>query len=243
MARVDDAVAKIRELVRTGELRPGQRLPPEQELAAQLGMSRNSLREAVKVLEAARVVVVRQGDGTYVTSLSPRILFEGIGVGVELLQGQHLLEVLEVRRMLEPAATAAAALRLTEPGLATVRAHLEAMAETADEAEAMVAHDMAFHRSIVAAAGNEFLVSILDGIAQSTLRVRVWRGLLHSSAAERTLTEHRAIVAALEQRDPLVAHAAATMHIATSVKWLMQSVPSLNGHAPLDESPHPEAAA
>jgi DNA-binding FadR family transcriptional regulator len=71
---------KAIEQIRTGALPPGSRLPPEPDLAAQLGLSRNLAREAVKALAVARVLEVRRGDGTYVTSLQPSLLLEGLGV-------------------------------------------------------------------------------------------------------------------------------------------------------------------
>ena len=71
MALTDQAIAKIKDLIVTGEFAPGARLPKEQELAEQLGLSRNSLREAVRALTLVGVLEPRQGDGTYVTSLSP----------------------------------------------------------------------------------------------------------------------------------------------------------------------------
>src|SRR3954452_8936418 len=113
MALTDEAIAQIRTLIQSGQLRPGSRLPPEQQLAAELGLSRSSMREAVKALETARVLDVRRGDGTYVTSLAPNLLLQGLGFAIELLQDHNLLEVMEVRRMLERIATAAAASRIT----------------------------------------------------------------------------------------------------------------------------------
>src|SRR3954453_8970286 len=73
----DKAIARIRELILTGELRPGSRLPPEQQLAVQLGLGGNLMREAVKALVVANVLEVRRGTGTYVTSLEPELLLEG----------------------------------------------------------------------------------------------------------------------------------------------------------------------
>jgi GntR family transcriptional regulator, transcriptional repressor for pyruvate dehydrogenase complex len=71
MSLTDEAIARIRELIRSGRFPPGARLPPEHQLAAELGMSRSPIREAVKTLSVARVLDVRRGDGTYVTSLAP----------------------------------------------------------------------------------------------------------------------------------------------------------------------------
>jgi GntR family transcriptional repressor for pyruvate dehydrogenase complex len=93
MALPDEAIATIRSLIQAGELKPGTRLPPEQQLAARLGLSRNSMREAVRALESARVLDVRRGDGTYVTSLAPGLLLEGLGFAIDLLQDNSLLEV------------------------------------------------------------------------------------------------------------------------------------------------------
>lgn len=87
MSLTDKAIEQIRELIRSGALPPGAKLPPEPDLAAQLGLSRNLAREAVKALAVARVLEVRRGDGTYVTSLQPSLLLEGLGGAVELLQG------------------------------------------------------------------------------------------------------------------------------------------------------------
>src|SRR5829696_5000356 len=114
VALTDEAITRLRGMIQSGELPPGARLPPEAQLAAQIGLSRSGVREAVKVLESARVLDVRRGNGTYVTSLAPGLLLEGLGVAVELLRDDTLLEVMEVLRLLEPAATAVAALRMSQ---------------------------------------------------------------------------------------------------------------------------------
>src|SRR5205814_8689563 len=131
MARslTDEAIDRIREFVRSGRFPAGAKLPPEHELATELGISRSPTREAVKALELARVLEVRRGDGTYVTSLAPSLLLEGLGSAVSLMSGNTIVELTEVRRLLEPAATGLAATRITDEELATVREHLDAMYE------------------------------------------------------------------------------------------------------------------
>src|SRR5258708_24642751 len=81
----EEAIDKIRELIVSGSWGPGDRLPKASELAAQLGLSRNSLREAVRALSQLRVLEVRQGDGTYVSSLEPALLLESTGFVSPLL--------------------------------------------------------------------------------------------------------------------------------------------------------------
>jgi GntR family transcriptional repressor for pyruvate dehydrogenase complex len=220
MALTDEAITTLRNMIQSGELPPGSRLPPENQLATQMGLSRSGVREAVKVLESARVLDVRRGDGTYVTSLAPRLLLEGVGFAVELLQGDTLLEVMEVRRLLEPAATGLASLRATDEQLAEVGELLRQMRAAAADAEELVQADIAFHRAVIASTGNETLTSLLDGLSGRTVRARVWRGLVEANVTQATVDEHSAIYRALQARDPFLASAAALVHVNTSESWL-----------------------
>ncbi|MET9762845.1 FadR/GntR family transcriptional regulator [Streptomyces sp. NPDC006372] len=228
MSLTDKAIEQIRELIRTGALPPGSKLPPEPELAAQLGLSRNLAREAVKALAVARVLEVRRGDGTYVTSLQPSLLFGNLGGAVELLQGDSgaLLDLMEVRRLLEPAATALAATRISDEQLTQVRKHLDAMRAARDDVEALNAHDAAFHHAVVSATGNESLLTLLEGVSGRTLRARIWRGLVDSRVAGRTIEEHEAIFAALSARDPALSQAAALLHVSNTERWLREHLES-----------------
>ncbi|MES5823236.1 FadR/GntR family transcriptional regulator [Streptomyces sp. RG80] len=228
MSLTDKAIEQIRELIRTGALAPGSKLPPESELAAQLGLSRNLAREAVKALAVARVLEVKRGDGTYVTSLQASVLLEGLGGAVELLQADAgaLLDLMEVRRLLEPVATGLAATRITDEQLAEVRHHLDAMREARDDVELLNAHDAAFHRAVVAATGNESLLALLEGVSGRTLRARIWRGQVDGWAAVRTITEHEAIFEALAVRDASLSQAAALLHVSSTERWLREHVES-----------------
>jgi GntR family transcriptional repressor for pyruvate dehydrogenase complex len=220
MALTDEAITKLRNMIQSGELPPGARLPPENQLAAQIGISRSGVREAVKVLESARVLDVRRGDGTYVTSLEPRLLLEGVGFAVELLQRDTLLEVMEVRRLLEPAATGLAAQRISDKQLEVLASALQDMRDAASDPEMLMHADLAFHRAVIASAGNETLLSLLDGLSGKTVRARIWRGLVLGNVTETTIDEHRAIHDALLARDPFLAQSAALIHVNTSESWL-----------------------
>jgi GntR family transcriptional regulator, transcriptional repressor for pyruvate dehydrogenase complex len=220
MALTDEAITTLRNMIQSGALPPGTRLPTENQLAAQMGLSRGGVREAVKVLEAARVLDVRRGDGTYVTSLEPKLLLEGVGLAVELLRGETLLEVMEVRRLLEPAATGIACLRINDDQLGELEKLLERMADSRDDVEALIQADVAFHRLVTESTGNETLTSLLDGLSSRTVRARAWRGVVEANVTQATLDEHRAIFAALSGRDPMLATAAALVHVSTSQAWL-----------------------
>ena len=216
----DRAIASIQELIRNGDLPPGSRLPSEAELAVQLGVGRSSIREAVKALELARVLDVRHGDGTFVTSLEPHLLLEGVGFAIELVQDDSVLEVVEVRRLFEPVATGLAASRIDAATLDRLAGHVAGMEQAGDDQEQLIHHDQAFHSAVYAATGNRTLVPILDGLSSRTLRARTWRGVIEADASQQTIREHRAIHQALADRDRRLAEAAALMHVNTSERWL-----------------------
>ena len=220
MALTDEAISKIRNLIQADKLAPGSRLPPEPQLSAQLGLSRSGLREAIKALELARVVDVRRGDGTYVTSLAPQLLLEGFGYAVDLLRDDSLPQIMEVRRLLEPAATGLAAIRISDAQLDQLGDLLEQMRAAADDAELLIGYDADFHRTVAAATGNESLMSLLEGLSGRTMRARLWRAMTTDNVAGRTITEHESIYQALRARDQLLAHSTALVHVNTSEAWL-----------------------
>ncbi|MGI5351268.1 FadR/GntR family transcriptional regulator [Streptomyces sp. CA-250714] len=223
MAVTDEAIEKIKSMIVSGALAPGDRLPRESELATELGLSRNSLREAVRALSLIRVLDVRQGDGTYVTSLDPKPLLEAMSFVVDFHRDDTVLEFLAVRRILEPAATALAATRIAVAELDALESGLDALGPE-PSVEELVAADLEFHHRIVAACGNSVLCSLLDGLAGPTTRARIWRGLTQQESVSRTLEEHRQILAALRARDPEAARSWSTVHIAGVEQWLRSTL-------------------
>lgn len=238
----DEAIGRIRQMIVSGALHPGDRLPPEAELATSLGLSRTSLREAVRALSFLNVLDTRQGDGTFVSNLGPGLLLDALELAVDLQRGDALLDILRVRRILEPAATGLAATRITPPQVAELRAMIPA--GPAEDVEHLVDTDLAFHRAIARAGGNGVLVSLLDGLAGPTVRLRVWRGLSEADSTDRTLVEHTAIVDALAAGDADLAHAASTVHIAGVQKWMASALAVSGGEQPRSRGgpPAPQAA-
>jgi len=215
----EHASDKIRERIGYGAWGAGDRLPKESELAGELGISRNSLREAVRALSQLRVLEVRQGDGTYVSSLEPGLLLESTGFISHLLLGETELELYEVRRILEAAAAALAAGRIDAQEKVDLGQSLERM-RAAQSVEELVEADVAFHALIAKAAGNTVLTSLLASLSTRTMRIRLWHGRAADDALEETREEHRRIYEALIAGDPELARATATAHIASGERWL-----------------------
>ena len=224
----DQAILKIKDLIIAGEFGAGAKLPPERDLAARLGLSRNSLREAVRALALIGVLDTRVGDGTYVTSLDADMLLTGMGFVGDLLEGATLLEVHQVRRILEPVATGLAATRLTENDFLALEACLSQMDE-ADDTQAFIDADTEFHRIIVTASGNAMLASVIQNLSGGMMRARLWRTITEHGAAEITNQRHRDIYVALRAGDAEQASAADLLHLADGERWLQRQLAM--GHA------------
>jgi DNA-binding FadR family transcriptional regulator len=229
MALTDEAIERIKGMIVSGELRPGDRLPKEADLAGRLGLSRNSLREAVKALSLIRVLDVRQGDGTYVTSLRPEVLLDTMGFVLDFHGDDSVLHLLGVRRILEPAATAMAALVMSDDEIESLTALIAVNGDgpdvdDVDGLNALIAADLEFHRRIAVGSGNPVLASLIESLSGPTLRARVWRGLTQEKAVDRTVEQHQAIHQALAAREPELARSWATVHIAGVEDWLRRAL-------------------
>jgi GntR family transcriptional repressor for pyruvate dehydrogenase complex len=217
-SQTDVVIDAVKAMLSSGELHPGSRLPVEKDLAAQLGVSRGSLREGVRALATLGVLETRQGDGTYVTALDPQQLLSPLGFLADLQQPAHATELLAVRRVLEAESVALAAPRLTEDELA----QLEELLATVDrilasdpdmDLEAFIDADTRFHQLIARASGNGPLAAIIDSLVGRTFRARLWRAISHRGSVRETQAEHRAILAELVRRDPERARIRMSVHL------------------------------
>lgn len=217
-SQTDVVIEGIKNMLTRGELAPESRLPTEKDLAAQLGVSRGSLREGVRALAALGVLEPRQGDGTYVTSLDPRILLSPLGFLADLQQPAHVADLLAVRRVLEAESVALAATRVTEEDLAEmdrVLASVDGMIQSEPDIdlEAFIHADTEFHRLIARASGNRPLAAIIDTLVGRTFRARLWRAISHRGSVREAQAEHRAILDELTRRDPDRARIRMAMHL------------------------------
>jgi GntR family transcriptional regulator, transcriptional repressor for pyruvate dehydrogenase complex len=143
----------------------------------------------------------------------------------DLLTGPTLRELYEVRRILEPAATALAASRLTDEDFAAIDESLERM-DAAETTQAFIDADVDFHRVIVNACGNATLASLIQNLAGGTLRARTWRAIHERGALESTKRLHHDIYYALRQRDAEFSAAADLVHLAAGERWLLGVIDS-----------------
>jgi GntR family transcriptional regulator, transcriptional repressor for pyruvate dehydrogenase complex len=217
-SQTDVVMQSIREMVSRGELKPGARLPVEADLATRLGVSRGSLREGVRALAMMGVLDTRQGDGTYVTALDASMLLAPMRFVVDLQPGHHAQEVATVRRVLETEAAARAALRIDDEQLLAAHTVLDGVAglaadESLDEADRYLEADVAFHRIVAQASGNDVLETLIEALSSRTIRTRLWRAVSEQGAVARTHQQHVEILRALDAHDPDRARTAMAFHL------------------------------
>ncbi|SDY85869.1 FadR/GntR family transcriptional regulator [Herbiconiux ginsengi] len=205
-SRTDRVIDSIKSMIVQGELKAGDRLPVEKELSRRFGVSRGSLREAVRALASLGVLETRQGAGTYVTDLDPTALLSPLGFYADLQDAAQAAHLLSVRRVLETEAAGLAAIRLGEEELDELDAILDAVQAAVTRGsvnpEEFIDADAAFHRAIAAASGNPALSALIDALVTRTLRGRLWRAITDRDSVNVAHAEHRAVLVALRARDP-----------------------------------------
>ena len=217
-ALAEEIIASLLRLIQERHLQAGDRLPPERELAAMLGVSRPSLREALRELSVMNVVEMRQGDGTYITSLDPQDLVEHLGF-VFSLDDSTFSQLLEARRVVEPELAAIAARRITDEQLERLDSYLDQSQRALGDSQAFLEADLALHELITESAGNPILTRFMASISQLGRASRLLTVEL-PGVPEQAAVAHRAIVAALKARDPEAAREAMAAHLNTLTERL-----------------------
>jgi len=199
--KVTDEIAnKIIEFILHGELKPLDKLPAERKMAAMLGVSRPSLREALKVLAARNIIEIRHGAGVFVTSLEPRLLLEPLDFFLALNEAnfEHLFEA---RKILEGELAALAAQRISQDELAHLQECVRRAEQSPDDSTSFAQADLDLHNSIMAAARNPMLERMMMGVSDLTWASRQ-RTVNLPGVRLHSPKDHQAIVDALAERNP-----------------------------------------
>ena len=224
----ETALHGLRALIAEGELHPGDRLPSEGELSERLGVSRGSIREAIRTLAALGVLDTRRGSGSFVAQLRAADVIQSLSLTVGLLPLESILELYELRRVLEAHAASLAAARIDEATLAELDSLLEELEATTD-AELQSELDHRFHMRILSLGGNGALGAMVSVLRSRSRAYRLFPSA--DGAAVKTLSDagHRAILRGLEARDPVAASAAAAAHVSQTEAWLRKLRPDPAG--------------
>jgi GntR family transcriptional regulator, transcriptional repressor for pyruvate dehydrogenase complex len=206
-------VSHVRGLIERGQLRPGDRLPAERDLAGQIGVSRPTVRAGLRALAAMGVVHSRHGSGTYIPDGPPVLGAEPLSF-LAALHGFTGTEMYEARRILEVGAAGLAAERASADHMATMAEEVANLFASLEAPQVFLVHDIRFHRAVAAASGNPIVASLVEMVStlyyerrKSTAERAFARDLRDAAEA------HRRIYQAIRARDSNAARAAMNEHL------------------------------
>jgi GntR family transcriptional regulator, transcriptional repressor for pyruvate dehydrogenase complex len=207
-------VQHVRGLIERGELRPGDRLPAERELAVQLGVSRPSVRAGLRSLSAIGVLQTRHGAGTFITDGPPTLGSEPLSF-LAALHGFTRDEMFEARRALEVGVAGLAAERANDEQIATIAEEITGMFAALDDPQTFLIHDIRFHRSVAEASGNPILASLVEMVSALFYEQRR-KTAQHGRDLKESAHLHRAIYHAIRAHDAKRASAAMSEHLSVA---------------------------
>jgi GntR family transcriptional repressor for pyruvate dehydrogenase complex len=205
------AMEAIKTMIVQGQLAAGQLLPSERELAVQLGISRPSLREAIRALTAMNILESRHGDGTFVTSLDPRLLIAPLNFVLQI-DNSVILHLFEVRRILEGNAAALAAGRISKRELDELGRLMDEAYKVIDHEDEYLQIDFRIHEVVIEAGGNPILTSVCASVATLALESRR-RTASIPDIRRMAHRHHGEIVAALRTGDAVKSRDAMESHL------------------------------
>ncbi len=210
-------VALVRVFIETNNFAPGDALPPERELAKSFGVSRHTLREALRIMEERGVVVSRRGSGTYIAPVTLPQLQSAL---LQCLQSEvrHLKEIFQFRELLEPQVAALAAAVASPEDIDRLRELVETQEKTRNQSE-LNELDTEFHMVIAYASGNTLLGDMISQVSRDLKKARTTH-LIDKTRQDLSLAGHKAILNALCKRDPAEAEGAMRDHIFGIGDWI-----------------------
>lgn len=218
-----DVLEQIRELMDGGVLKPGDKLMPERELAERLGVSRTSVREAIRTLEVMGAVSTRPGGGTFVRDTNADAIIRPLAIFLAVEQSS-LLDMFEVRRIFESATARLAAERASNEELERIRGALGSMEQSFNlrDSEKGEGSDLEFHQAIAEAAHNTLLIKLFRTFSDELSRVvSAARRQLYTGPGEarKIIEHHRRICEAIERHDPDLAARQMTEHLTYAERY------------------------
>jgi GntR family transcriptional repressor for pyruvate dehydrogenase complex len=208
----EQIIEQIEGSILAGELKAGDQLPAERELAQRFGVSRTAVREAVKALREKGLVEAYSGRGTFITNGTSQAIRQSLDLMIKIGQPDGCTHLAEVRLILEPEIAALAATRVETQHLAAMREAIAVMDGSRQDPDAYIEADLDFHLALAEAAANPLILSLLDSIV-GLLREQRLRIFNVDGGPERGQFHHKRILEAIEARDAEKAREAMRAHL------------------------------
>lgn len=214
----EEVVTRLRDMIHSGEISAGDRLPPERDLAKLLGVSRPTLRAGIRSLSTVGILQSRQGAGTFVSDAkgSPTLDSSPLRM-LSALHGFTSDEMFEARRALEMSIAALAAERATSEQMTLMAEEITGMYASLTDPEQYLVHDMKFHQTIAAASGNRILTALMNMVATILYDHRS-KTVKRAKDLKQSAEQHHNIYRAMREHDPEAARKAMHDHLTETQK-------------------------
>jgi GntR family transcriptional regulator, transcriptional repressor for pyruvate dehydrogenase complex len=223
----EEVAEALLSMIKSGHLKPGDKLDSVQQLAENFQVGRSAIREALSALRAMGLIEMKQGEGTYVRQFDAELISLPVTAAV-LMKKEDISHLLEVRKVLEVGTVAAAATKRTLDDLQKMKDTLEAMKAAAGNEELGERADFEFHMAIAAASQNPLLVNLMNNVSEMIIETmretrRIW---LYSkqTTSERLYQEHLQIYEAIMEQNPMKAQELMLTHLAAVEHVLMKYI-------------------
>lgn len=219
----DQIIDNLISMIASGELKPGDKLPPEPELMEQFGVGRGSIRQAIGALELIGLITVRPGHGTHVTHSNDKIQAKSIGWSLLTIGHEKIRELVEARVELEQAIVKLAAERATEEEIAEIKAQQKKLKEAKRSGRKLIRADLGFHTALAKASQNSVLLRFLSELRQP---IRHWmeQKARYDWGYDQVIEQHEAILKAVEAHDPQTAQSAMRIHVEMAGEKLVSAI-------------------
>ena len=219
----DQIIESLIAMIANGELKPGDKLPPEPQLMNQFGVGRSSVREAIGALELIGLITVRPGHGTHITESPEKVQSTSIGLSLITIGHDKIRELVEARVELEQVIVRLAAERATKEDLTELKAQHKKLTDTVKSGRKLIHADLGFHAALAKASHNSVLMRFLNELRQP---MRHWmeQKAKYDWGYDQVIEQHQTILNAIEAHDPETAQSAMRIHLELAGEKLVSAI-------------------
>ncbi|WP_270182189.1 FadR/GntR family transcriptional regulator [Alkalihalobacillus sp. CinArs1] len=222
----EEIADQLLDRIKSGELSPGEKLDSVHLLAEQFNVGRSAVREALSALRAMGLIEMKQGEGTYVKQFDPSSISQSLSVNGMLMKKEDIVELLEVRKVIETGCAASAAAKRTDQDLMNMQEALNEMEKAALNHELGEQADLKFHMAITSASHNNILLELMNHVSQlmydSIRETRKISFYSETTMLEKLFDEHRRIFLAIKSQNASEAQHAMLDHLNTVESVLLK---------------------
>lgn len=219
----DQIIESLIAMMANGELKPGDKLPPEPQLMDQFGVGRSSIREAIGALELIGLITVRPGHGTHIIDSPDKVQSTSIGLSLIAIGHDKIRELVEARFELEQVIVRLAAERATKEDITEIKAHQKKLTAAIKSGQKLIYADLGFHTALAKASHNSVLMRFLNELRQP---MRNWmeQKAKYDWGYDQVIEQHETILNAIEARDPETAQSAMRIHLEMAGEKLVSAI-------------------